>query len=552
MPIKPFEFLANAVRAKEIATVLARNGFADLLQKLDLPPRLLTAFGRPGLERRSQWERIRMVLEQLGPTFVKIGQLLSTRPDVVPEPLLLELRKLQEQVPPVPFDKIRPVLEEGLGCPWTEVFATFDEVAAAGASMAQVHFATLLAGGDRVAIKIQRPGLEKVIDADFDIIAWFLRQAHERIEDLRPYNLPAVLETLREGLESELDFRREARSLAVFCARNPTPEEVTAPRVYDALASRRVLVMERIDGRRLETVAPDTDLARLVARSGARSLFHQIMRLGFFHADPHAGNIRLMDDGRLCLLDWGLAGQLTQRMRYGLADLFAAFVRGDARRITRVAIDLSDTTEAIDRRKMEREVMLAIQGHYNPDTGSGDLGRAILKMLFVFGRNGVDLARDYSLMAKAILCVEETGKALDSRFNVREEFEPVLRDLTKERRSPRRALRELLDTLGSAFEQMRHSPEELMRILRKIERDNLNVNLQHKGLDKLEYTINDASNKVTLGIITGCLLVSSSLIVTAGVPPIVFGFPILGLVGYVLSFLLGIYVAFDILTGRRK
>ncbi|MDQ8182711.1 AarF/UbiB family protein [Pelagicoccus sp. SDUM812005] len=552
MSIKPFEFISNAVRAKEIVTVLARYGFADLLQKLDLPPRLLSALGKIAPEKRSQWERLRIVMEELGPTFIKFGQLLSMRPDVVPEALIKELRKLQEEVPPVSFDQIRPILEEGLGQDLNTVFSDFEEVAVAGASMAQVHRARLLSTGERVAVKIQRPGLEKVIDADFDILMWLARQAHERIEDLRPINLPDVLEAMRDGLERELDFRREARGLSFFSRHNAYPEDVCAPKIYDDFCTRRVLVMEWIEGRRLESLVPGSEEAKRLSYVGARSLFNQIMIEGYFHADPHAGNIRVLPDGKLCFLDWGATGQLTQRMRYGLVDLFRAFVKGDAEQVTRIGINLADTGESIDRRRMERDVNLAIREHYNADTGEGDVGRAILSLLYVFGRNGIDLARDYSLMAKAILCVEETGSTLDESFNLKDEFEPVLRKLVQERRNPKRMAESFRDSFLLGVEQLQGMPEEALRILKKIEKDNLKVNLQHRGLEELDDTISDASNKITLGIIIGCLLVGSSLIVTSKTPPIVFGFPILGIAGYVLSFLLGLYVAFDILRGRPK
>ncbi len=552
MPLKPFEFIANAVRAKEIVGVLARYGFADLLQKMDLPPRLMSALGKMAPEKRSQWERLRIVMEELGPTFIKLGQLLSMRPDVVPEALITELRKLQEEVPPVSFDQIRPILEEGLGRDLNSVFSEFEEDAIAGASMAQVHRARLLSTGELVAVKIQRPLLEKVIDADFDILIWLARQAHERIDDLRPINLPDVVEAMRDGLERELDFRRESRSLSFFSRRNAFPDDVCAPKIHEEFCSRRVLVMEWIDGRKVESITPGSVEAKKLSQVGSRSMFNQIMITGYFHADPHAGNIRILPNGKLCFLDWGATGQLTQRMRYGLVDLFQAFVKADAEQVTRIGINLADTGESIDRRRMERDVNLAIRQHYNSDTGEGDVGRAILSLLYVFGRNGIDLARDYSLMAKAILCVEETGSTLDETYNLKDEFEPVLKKLILERRNPKRIAESFRDSVMLGIEQMQAFPEEALRILKKVEKDNLKINLQHRGLDELDDTISDASNKITLGIIIGCLLVGSSLIVTSNTPPIVFGFPILGIVGYVMSLLLGLYVAFDILRGRPK
>lgn len=552
MALKTFELIANFSRAKEIVTVLARNGFADVLQRLDLPPQILRAFGTSDRKKLSQWERVREVLEQLGPTFIKFGQLLSMRPDVVPQDLIDELRKLQEDVPPDPFEEVRPVIEGALEVPLDDVFESIEEEAAAGASMAQVHFAVLKGSGDRVAIKVQRPGLGKTIDADFDILLWFAEQAHERIDELKPYDLPGVVETLRRGLEREIDFTYEARSMGFFAIQNPYPEKIHAPKVYEALSSKRVLVMERIEGLRLSELVPDAPDSRELAKNGSRSLFHQILISGFFHADPHAGNLRLLPDGRLCLLDWGLVGQLTRRMRYGLVDLFHAFIKGNAEKVVRTAVALADSGSPIDERTMEREVMIAMREHYNPETGVGNIGRAILQLLYIFGRNGIDLARDYSLTAKAILCVEEMGTELDSQFNLREAFEPVLVELMKERRSPSRILREATDGVMQGMQYLQSLPDELRRILKKIEKDSLKVNLQHKGLDELEYTISDASNKITLGIIIGCLIVGSSLVITTEIPPLLFEIPVIGWIGYVMSVILGIWVAFDIIRGGKR
>jgi ubiquinone biosynthesis protein len=353
-------------------------------------------------------------------------------------------------------------------------------------------------------------------------------------------------------LEKEIDFRNEARSLAFFALQNPYPETVHAPKIYEELCSKRVLVMERIDGKRLSELEVDTPESKQIADNGSRSLFHQILITGFFHADPHEGNLRLMSDGRLCLLDWGLVGQLTRRMRYGLVDLFLAFIQGNAERVVLTAVNLADSGSPIDERSMEREVMVAMREHYNPETGVGNIGRAILQLLYIFGRNGIDLAREYSLTAKAILCVEEMGSTLNSDYNLKDAFEPILIDLMKERRNPARLLKEARDSAMQGMQYLQSLPDELRRILKKIEKDSLKVNLQHKGLEELDYTISDASNKITLGIIIGCLIVGSSLVITTDIPPLLFGIPVIGWIGYVISMILGIWVAFDIIRGSRK
>jgi len=549
--LNPFGLFHNAVRAKDIAAVLARNGFADMLQRLELPPRILSALGGAPGHRRTQWERLRLTLEELGPTFVKFGQMLSMRPDIAPAPLIAELQKLQERVPPEPFDKIRPVVEEGLGAPLEELFERFAEAPVAAASLAQVHLAALRGSGQEVVVKVQRPGIQRVIDADFDWLLWFARKAHDRIEELRPYDLPSVVRAMRKGLEHELDFRSEARNMELFSRRAPRDSGVFCPKVYQAFCAKRVLVMERIEGLRIGDIPVGSALAKRVASDGAKSLFAQILNDGFFHADPHAGNIRVARDGRICLLDWGLVGQLTRGMRHSLADLFMAFVQGKSEQVARVAVALSDNAELHATNDMELEVMIAIRSRYDPESGEGDLGRSILELLHIFGRHGIFLSREYSLMAKAVLSIEETGKALDPDFNLRQQFEPQLRQLMQERYSPSRLFAETKDGALYSLSQLQRLPEEMHRILRKVETDSLKLNFHHRGLEELDDAISSASNKITLGIILGCLVVGSSLIVTTRIPPLLFGYPAIGLAGYLLSAILGVWVVIDILRGGR-
>jgi ubiquinone biosynthesis protein len=338
--VKPLELLGNAVRAKEILAVLARHGFADLATTLDRRGGLIGRLTPDPGPRRSKWERIRMAAEELGPAWVKFGQLLSMRPDLIPHPLILELRKLQDSVAPVTFVEMREVLVDELEAEPSEVFSEFADVPVASASLAQVYFARLKATGEPVAVKVQRPNIARSIHADLELAAWFASHLHNR-ENLRPYDLPSVVEAVREGVEQELDFRNEARNQSYFNTTNPVPEHVFAPRVYHLYTTPRVLVMERIEGNRADSVAVPPEMAKELAAHGARSFVHQVLLAGFFHADPHAGNVFITLDGRLCFLDWGLAGHLTRRLRYALADFWIAAVEGDAESIVRIAGELA-------------------------------------------------------------------------------------------------------------------------------------------------------------------------------------------------------------------
>ena len=550
--MRPFNVLNHAVRAKEILAVLARHGFADLLGQIDLP----TGFWQrwlPAPSPHSTAERIRLAAEELGPTAVKIGQLLSMRPDVVPHEIILELRKLQDSVQPIGFEVMRPVLTAALGRQPADVFAEFNEQPVASASLAQVYFARLH-DGTAVAVKVQKPELQRRIEIDFDFAQWFAEQLHERVAALRPFGLPGVMTEARAGVMRELDFRHEARNQQYFDTLNPHPDRVFAPRVFSELSSERVLVMERIVGSPVSQAAslPLEQRQRLAAL-GAESLIRQVFIAGFFHGDPHSGNIFVAADGRLCFLDWGLVGHLTRRLRHGLADFWVAAVEQDTERIVQIAADLAPVDARPDLRAMEKELTLALREELNFSIGRQAIGRAMLRLLFIFGQNGITLSRDYALMAKAVLSIEEVGRTLDPKFDLRTQTEPVLRELYRERADPRLVLRRTREMLRQTLLGLQNLPFELRRLVRRLEHDSLAINLHHRGLEDHSDAVKIAANRITLGVIIGALIVGSSLIVTTRIEPHLFGYPALGIVGYVLSAILGLYVVWDIFRhGRHK
>jgi len=551
--LKPFDLLANAVRAKEIAVVCVRHGFVEVVEQIGTPDAWWRRFVPALREPRSTVERIRLAAEELGPTFVKFGQLLSMRPDLVPQDLVFELRKLQDAVQPLPFAKMREVLRTELDAEPAEVFSEFCETPVASASLAQVYRARLKADEREVAVKLQRPDLQRIVEADLDLIAFFAERIHHFIPRLRPFDLPAIVAEIRSGFLQELDFRHEARNQQYFNAQNPSRDRIFAPEVIGPLTSRRMLVMEWIDGRRVEDPQLPPADTKLLAEAGATSLLHQILITGFFHADPHAGNVLITPDKRLCLLDWGLAGNLTRRLRYALADLFIAAAAHDAEQVVQIGMSLAGPGAKPDHRTMEKEVTIALRENFNFAIGGELPGRLILRVIEIFGRNGISLSRDYALMAKSVLSIEEIGRKLDPAFDLRTVARPVLRQLHRERWSPRALAGKTRTFLASAFGRLGDLPSELDRLLLRLEHDDLTVNFQHRGLEGLNEALRAASNRIALGLIIGALIIGSSQIVTTGIKPHLFGYPALGIVGYVLSALLGLWVIWDIFRhGHHK
>ncbi|PTY06107.1 ABC transporter [Opitutaceae bacterium EW11] len=552
--MKAFNVLPHAVRAKEILAVLVRHGFAEILAQIDLPVGFWQRLLHPPTVQRSTAERVRLVAEELGPTFVKLGQLLSMRPDALPHEFVLELRKLQDQVKPLPFEQMRPVLERSLPLPLAEVFSEFDETPVAAASLAQVYFGRLRKDGQLVAVKVQKPDLERRLTTDFDLANWLAGLLQQRVAALRSMDLQSIIQEARINVLRELDFRHEARNQEYFNTLNPYPDRVYAPKVFPEFSSDTVLVMERAAGisvSQAESLAME-ERVRL-AGLGAESIIRQVFLAGFFHADPHTGNLLITPDRRICFLDWGLVGHLTPRYRYALADFWIAAVAQDAEHIVQIAADLAPVDARPDLRAMEKEVTLALREELNFAIGRQALGRAMLKLLFIFGQHGIALSRDYSMMAKAVLSIEEVGRMLDPAFDLREHTKPVLKELQRERINPRTIARRTREMVRHSLLGLQDLPFELRRLVRRLEHDNLVINLQHRGLEDHDQAMKIAANRIALGVIIGALIIGSSLIVTTGSSPKLFGYPALGIVGFLLSAILGLYVVIDIIRhGRHR
>lgn len=551
--MKPFDLLSQAVRAKDILTVLAKHGFADLISQVDWPVGWWNRASPDDKPVRSTFERLRLVAEELGPTFVKLGQLLSMRPDVLPPALILELRKLQDRVSPLPFAKMKPVLEKELPGAIDSIFSAFDETPIASASLAQVYAATLRKSGVPVAVKIQKPGIRHNIEIDLDLAVWLAEKLQTHVSALQSVDLHSTMDEARRGVMRELNFETEARNQEYFNSLNPYPEQVFAPQVYPEFSTAQILVMAHIHGSPVsEPTLPPEQLAQ-VAAHGASSLMRQVLVNGFFHADPHAGNVVVTADGRLCFLDWGLVGHLTRRLRYALADFWIAAVEQDADRIVKIAADLAPIDARPDLRAMEKEITLALREELNFPIGHLALGRAMLRLLSILGHHGIPLSRDYALMAKAILSIEEVGLSLDPNFDLRQPAKPVLRELFRECNNPKTVLRRGRELLRSTLASLQDLPSELHRLVRRLEHDNLTIKLQHRGLEEHDDAMKVAANRITLGVIIGALVIGSSLIVTTGIQPHLFGYPMLGIVGYLLSAVLGLYVVWSIIRqGHHK
>jgi ubiquinone biosynthesis protein len=548
-----FRAITHLGRFKDIAVILIRYGFDDILDRLGFPAQRLLGPRDPAKAAMTTWERIRHALEDLGPTFIKFGQMMSLRPDLIPYSLIQELRKLRDEVAPVPFSHVKTVVERGLERPLEEVFVQFEEQPLASASMAQVHRAVLREERLPVAVKVQRPGIRQVIKKDLYILEVIANEIHSRMEDFQVYELPKLAQELRRSMLRELDFTLEARNIRIFRTNFQHQPEVFAPAVVDAYCTRQMLTMELIRGRRLAEVigADGLEVREELARRGLQAMIKQILEDGFFHADPHPGNILVTEDGRLCFLDWGMVGRLTRPVRHELIDLIHAIVGKDSERVLEILMAFARGGHDETSELIHRELLDLLDAYHGVPLRQFDLGSLLMDMANLLRDYRLYLPSDLAMMIRSLITAEGTARELAPDLNVVKEAEGQVKRLAAERWKPAELLRGVRRSLRHVAQMQRDVPPRFLRILDKIQRGDLEVRFRHENLGDLRRTLDNMSNRLTLALIIAAMIIGSSMIITTGVKPFLFGYPALGIIGYLVSGVLGLWLVFTILRSRR-
>jgi ubiquinone biosynthesis protein len=545
--------LSNLARFRDIVSVLVRYGFEDLISRLDLPMQGMLQTLTPDGADRPFPVRLREALEELGPTFVKFGQILSLRADLLPRDVLDELRKLQAEVAPLDFGEIRAVVEEELGVSVSEVFSVFEPSPLAAASLSQVHRAVHRDGGPALAVKVQRPGIREVIETDLRIMRAIAVRVHERSRDMELYNLPEMVRVNGGILLRELDFAREARHMRIARKKMEGIPGIRIPEVFDAHSTERMLVMELVRGNRLgpEAIESLTD-PREVARRGLAASVKQIFEDGFFHADPHPGNAILTDEDDIFIVDWGMVGRLTVSERRDLTELVQAVVEEDPVRLADSILKITTRDEEdLDRPALERDLMEILDAYAALPLEEVDVGRFLMDMTGTIRTHRLRMPPNLGIMIKALMTAEGLARLIYPELNIVAEIDPMIRAIVARRYRPAAIRDRLFGWLSRLGELQQVLPDRLRGILRKIDRGELLIRFQHENLDDFRDTLENVSNRLTLGIIIAAMIIGSSMIVTTGIPPFLFGYPALGVIGYLISALLGLWLVFNILRGRR-
>ena len=546
--------LSRLNRFKEISFTLIKYGFGDLLSRLDLPDKII--FPKPARKsarsEESTWKRIRYVLTELGPTFVKFGQLLSLRTDLLPPELARELSRLQDEVQAEGWEEISTQIEKNLEHPVDEVFAYIEPEPLAAASLAQVHRAQLAKDKTVVAVKVQRPGIEQVIRNDLDIMAGLARQLNERMETMALYDLPGLVRELRRLLLRELDFEREARNIRLAQANFQGHTYIRFPKVFSEFSTRKVLIMELVQGTKLRHVGALPESQRLLlAQNGLRASLKQILEDGFFHADPHPGNIFVTEDGTFTMLDWGMVGRLTPETRLKLITLLEGIVDRDSETVLDILLDFSEHEQGVDLDELHRDIMDLLDDYYSLPLAEVNIGQLLSSITSLLHQYRIRIKSDLAIMIKAMVTSEGSARLLYPQLDVVAEARPFVRRIALGKYSPRFLQRQLRKGFSNLMQMQKDLPRQANHILNKLEEDQLSIRFEHKNLEGMRLTLDRIANRLTLGIITGCMIIGSSMIITTGVRPFIFGYPALGLVGYLLSACVGFWLVVDILRRRK-
>lgn len=554
-PAKPQLVFRDLSRLGRILRVLAEKGWGHWVDRLRLKGYLPRGTAEQVPAGLSDAQRLRAAVEELGPTFVKFGQMLSVRQDLFPEDIIKELQKLQDAVPPFPGEQARRIIEDELGHPVAGLFSAFDETPLAAASVAQVHTAALPDGTPAV-VKVQRPGIEETIHSDLEILFFFARLIHRHLPESRRYDPLGLVEEFADTIVRELDFRLEGHNAERFSENFREDPAVYVPQVFWELTSRRILAMERSLGHRADTNYPaDPAERRHLAAVLARLFLTQLFEHGFFHGDPHPGNVFIMHDGRICFHDFGIVGRLSPRDRDNLGQLLLAVSARDADWMAEVYFEMGVAGASVDREAFARDLRESLEQYYAAAAHSYSFAEILHQFIRLGQRYEIRVPRELLLVAKAFMEIESQARALDPAFNMVTAFQSYVPALISHEMAPDLGRTGVLvkgyRTLGALRKAASELPGVLAEGLRQMRKGEAVLRLRHEQLEGLEQRIDRASNRLSFSLIVAAIVVSSSIVMSFHTGPHYQGVPLLGLLGYLLASVLGLWWAVAVLRSGK-
>lgn len=546
-------------RYRQILAVLFKYGFGDLIETLKIEQyieiglQMISRKRRERLEKLSRAERIRMALEELGPTYIKLGQVLSTRPDLVSVDFVNEFAKLQDEVPAVSYEAIEQTIEKEFNRPLDVVFKEFNREPLASASIGQVHLAHLH-NGDEVAVKIQRPGIEQIVEVDLEIMLHLATLAEKHVEELSFHRPIKIVEEFAKSIEREMDYKFEASSMERISGQFLDDSHIYVPKVYRDFSTQRVLTAEYIEGIKvsdIENLCKKGYDCPLITERGAKALLKQIFTFGFFHADPHPGNIFVLPGNVICLLDFGMMGAVDRSTREIFVTLVDALIRRDEQRTVQVLMKLAEYEDEPDAVQLEKDVADFLSRHLYRPLKEIQMAKLLQHLLELATKHRMRIPPDIFLMLKALAQVESVASSLDPNFDMIQKAAPFIKQIKLARLAPSRLADDALRLVEQSYEFLTDFPKDLLHLSRSLRQKKLSFNLILKDMDKMLSTHDQISNRISFAIIIAALIIGSALIVISNMPPLFYGISVIGLAGFLTAGFLGIWLLVAIIKKGR-
>ncbi|MEC4686397.1 MAG: AarF/ABC1/UbiB kinase family protein [Nitrospirota bacterium] len=553
----------NISRIRQIVNVFLKHGFGQFIEQLNLQrvvpfrKRLKILGAPPELAGHTIPARLRLAFEELGPSFIKLAQVLASRPDLITKPFADEFKKLQDEVPPFPFHHVRQTIKEDLGLSPEDHFESIDETPIAAASIAQVHYATLK-DGTPVVIKVQRPDISDIIETDIIILKAISSRMVKYIPETEFFNPTGIVEEFSKTIRKELDFTEEGKNASRFRRNFAGHPHIFIPSIFPDLVSKRLLVMERIEGVRIDDIEGITRLGldrTEIARIGVAAYFKMFLEDGFFHADPHPGNLFVMPDGRLGLVDFGIIGWLSPDMMESIASALVALVKKDFDSLIDEYIALGLVTEDVDieafKREFKADIIDFLIPLYDLTISEINIAQYLDTLMHVAIKHRMKIPSDLLLLNKCMLILDSIGRELDPNFNFISIAEPYASRLIKSRYNPKKIYKQMEKQIKDLTDFATTTPKQVRILMRKALKDDLHIKMTPLGLDRLIRDIDRSTNRLAFSIVIAAIILSSAILTLSETGGRVFDIPLLGLAGFLMAFMLGLWLLYSIIRSGR-
>jgi ubiquinone biosynthesis protein len=537
----------NLGRYRQILSVLFKYGFGEFVDTLKIEqyleislPMLFKKEPKVG-EKLSRPERTRRVLEELGPTFIKFGQILSTRPDLIPLEYLKELAKLQDEVPSFPYEEACEVITRELGQPPDVVFQSFEKEPFAAASIGQAHRARLPNNED-VVVKVQRPGIREIIETDLEIMLHLASLMERHLEEFEVQRPTRIVSVFARSIEKEINYLLEASNIERIARQFLTDQTVYIPKVYRQYSTKRVITMEYVEGIKaseIEVLKEGGYDLKLLASSGAVLIMKQIFVHGFFHADPHPGNVFILPGNIICFLDFGMMGQISRKERADFADLVMRVVSRDEKKVVDSILKITYQHDQPDRETLENDCAELIDRYVGLPLKDLEVGLVLHHLLEIISRHRLTLKPNFYLLVKATSTIETVGGMLDPDFDIIQHAEPFIKKIQMERYNPQKIVGDIIESGTELLQLFKEIPSGLRDVLSLTRQGRIKIEFEHRGLESLYEHLEQITNRLAFAIVLAAQIIGSALIVLADLPPKWNGIPVIGLAGFLVAAIMG-------------